>query len=80
MSGILNSVIFIDGVQYFLDSSQTVKRVFCFDGAKWLLSSVMAEQSSPPSTVDYKWWMDTSSTPTKIKYYDGTIWKVINMV
>jgi hypothetical protein len=80
MSGILNSVIFIDGVQYFIDSSQMVKRVFCFDGAKWILSSIIAEQSTAPSTAEYKWWLDTSSTPPKFKYFDGSIWNIVNMI
>jgi hypothetical protein len=80
VSNILNSIIFVNGVQYFLDSSQTTKRVLYFNGNEWALSSEVAIQNILPSSDAYKWWIDTSFSPPKFKYYDGTIWKVINMV
>jgi hypothetical protein len=80
MSNILSSIVFIDGVQYFLDSTQAIKRVLYFDGNQWALSSEMAIQSSAPNPAVYKWWLDTSFSPPKFKYYDGTVWKVVNMV
>jgi hypothetical protein len=80
MSNILSSIVFIDGVQYYLDSSQAVKRVLYFDSNQWALSGEMAIQAYAPSTAVYKWWLDTSFSPPKFKYFNGTVWKVINMV
>jgi hypothetical protein len=80
MLDVLTQNIFIDGVQYFLDSSQTIKRVFYYDGSKWVLSSELVVQSTAPNTTTYKWWFDTSLTPPKLKYYDGSVWRVITMI
>jgi hypothetical protein len=80
MLNILTQNILIDGVQYFLDSSQSLCRVFYFDGSKWTLSSELAIQTTVPNTANYKWWLDTSMQPPKLKYYDGSAWKTITMI
>ena len=76
----LSTTIFIDGILYYLDCSQPVKRVFYSDGNSWLLSSELVKQDTAPNTAIYKWWLDSSVTPNRIKYYDGSGWKIIKMI